>query len=132
MIDMRRMMQAITAVGWSGLLLWSTMAPGATVTYQYDALHRLIAVDYGNGARIAYTYDPAGNILTTVRTSPGDSDGDGLTDDEEVNVYGTDPTLFDSDGDGLGDGVELGLVGYDADPSTTTDPRNPDSDGDGV
>lgn len=129
---MRRMMQAITAAGWSALLLWSTTAPGATVSYQYDALQRLIGVDYGNGARIAYTYDPAGNILTTVTTSPGDSDGDGLTDDEEVNVYGTEPTLFDSDGDGLGDGVELGLVGYDADPSTTTDPGNPDSDGDGV
>ncbi len=35
-----------------------------------------------------------------------DSDGDGLSDDEEA-VLGTDPTLLDSDGDRLGDGVEV-------------------------
>jgi PKD repeat protein len=35
-----------------------------------------------------------------------DSDGDGLTDRDEIQVYGTDPTLADSDGDGLGDGDE--------------------------
>lgn len=34
-----------------------------------------------------------------------DSDGDGLSDDEE-EALGTDPTLIDSDGDGIGDGVE--------------------------
>lgn len=35
-----------------------------------------------------------------------DSDGDGLTDDEE-KALGTDPTNIDTDGDGLGDGVEI-------------------------
>ncbi len=35
-----------------------------------------------------------------------DSDGDGLSDDQEAE-FGTDPTLPDSDGDGLGDGVEI-------------------------
>lgn len=35
-----------------------------------------------------------------------DSDGDGLTDDEE-KALGTDPTNYDTDGDGLGDGVEI-------------------------
>lgn len=60
-----------------------------------------------------------------------DSDGDGLGDQEEIDIYGTDPQVFDTDGDGLGDGAEVGIPGYDADPSTVTDPLNPDSDGDG-
>ena len=36
-----------------------------------------------------------------------DSDGDGLTDYEEVYTLNTDPTLYDTDGDGLGDGYEV-------------------------
>ncbi|NDB97211.1 MAG: hypothetical protein EBZ78_13815, partial [Verrucomicrobia bacterium] len=35
------------------------------------------------------------------------TDGDGLTDGQEVNVYGTNPSLADTDGDGVSDGVEL-------------------------
>lgn len=35
-----------------------------------------------------------------------DSDGDGLSDDQEA-IFGTDPTLPDSDTDGLNDGVEI-------------------------
>ena len=91
-----------------------------------------------------------------------DSDDDGLSDGTEVNgtgllaAYGpTDPLDIDTDGDGINDGVEagvstdglnpgnsdtagipydgtaLGFVG-DADPGTTTDPTNTDSDGDGL
>ena len=41
-----------------------------------------------------------------------DTDEDGLTDDEEVDV-GTDPAVFDSDGDGLGDGDEINVFGTD-------------------
>lgn len=41
-----------------------------------------------------------------------DSDYDGLDDAEEVNLYGTDPTLADTDGDGAKDGWEV-LNGYD-------------------
>ncbi|PKN56790.1 MAG: hypothetical protein CVU56_14320 [Deltaproteobacteria bacterium HGW-Deltaproteobacteria-14] len=72
-----------------------------------------------------------------------DSDDDGLSDGQEVNVVGTDPTLYDSDDDGISDGTEYGSVKrtvdtleskwqVDEDPTTTTDPRNPDSDGDGL
>lgn len=41
----------------------------------------------------------------------GDTDGDGLSDWEEVFVYGTDPTNPDTSGDGISDGhaVQLGL-----------------------
>lgn len=37
-----------------------------------------------------------------------DSDGDGLFDREEVRVYLTDPLVLDTDGDGFSDGEEVG------------------------
>ncbi len=36
-----------------------------------------------------------------------DRDGDGLYDDDEVDVYGTNPDVFDTDRDGVGDGAEV-------------------------
>jgi hypothetical protein len=36
-----------------------------------------------------------------------DTDGDGLSDYDEVFIHGTDPTNPDSDGDGIGDGLEV-------------------------
>ena len=54
-----------------------------------------------------------------------DDDDDGLSDDDEVNVHGTNPLDPDSDGDGLSDGDEvLGGSG--------TDPLDADSDDDGL
>ena len=37
----------------------------------------------------------------------GDRDGDGLIDEDELFVYGTDVDAYDTDGDGLGDGEEV-------------------------
>ena len=56
-------------------------------------------------------------------SEPVDSDGDGLTDEEETEL-GTDPTTVDSDGDGLTDYQEVEC--YD------TDPMEADTDGDGL
>lgn len=53
-----------------------------------------------------------------------DSDGDGLTDSEEIDLYGTDPTNPDTDGDGLSDGDEVLVDG--------TNPLQADTDGGGV
>ena len=36
-----------------------------------------------------------------------DRDYDGLYDDDETDVYGTNPDVFDTDGDGFGDGEEI-------------------------
>lgn len=56
-----------------------------------------------------------------------DSDGDGLTDAEEIQSYGTDPLSGDSDKDGISDFAEvMGTTGY------VTDPLNADTDGDGM
>ena len=53
-----------------------------------------------------------------------DSDGDGLSDDDELNIYFTDPLDDDSDDDGLLDGVESTIYG--------TNPLRRDTDGDGL
>lgn len=52
-----------------------------------------------------------------------DTDGDGLTDYEEVHTYKTDPLKEDSDGDGLSDYHEVRIY--------LTDPLIADTDGDG-
>ena len=52
-----------------------------------------------------------------------DSDGDGLTDRDEVDFFGTDPRSSDTDGDRLSDGEELAALG--------SSPFLADSDGDG-
>jgi hypothetical protein len=52
-----------------------------------------------------------------------DTDQDGISDDNEVLVTGTDPNSPDSDGDGLGDGVEV---------MNRMNPLDPDMDRDGI
>lgn len=47
-----------------------------------------------------------------------DTDGDGVSDGDEVNIYLTNPLLADTDGDGVPDGAEI---------AAGTDPRNPAS-----
>ena len=51
-----------------------------------------------------------------------DSDGDGLSDDFEANVFGSDPIARDGDGHGLNDWAEYWL---------DTKPKDNDSDRDG-
>ncbi|HOC41877.1 MAG TPA: hypothetical protein PKJ99_02575 [Thermoanaerobaculales bacterium] len=78
---------------------------------------------------------------------PVDSDGDGLLDDDEVNVHGTDPLDPDTDDDGLDDGDEVNVYGTDPLDADTdddglsdgdevhvygTDPLDPDTDDDGL
>jgi outer membrane protein OmpA-like peptidoglycan-associated protein len=84
----------------------------------------------------------------TYHTDPlkADTDGDGLSDGDEVKIYHTDPLKMDTDGDGLSDGDEVktyhtdplkvdtdddGLSDYDEVFKTHTNPLNPDTDGDG-
>ncbi len=99
---------------------------------------------------------PAGSTTVVVNTNCNpDTDGDGLTDDDETNNTGTDPNNPDTDGDGYNDGGEVNIGSDPLDPcdpnpmnplcdidgdgvdnggETTagTDPNNPDTDGDGV
>lgn len=64
-----------------------------------------------------------------------DTDGDGLTDLEEISVFGTSPLLADTDGDGVPDGEDDldgdGLLNRE-EKERSTDPTNPDTDEDGL
>ncbi len=67
-----------------------------------------------------------GDEVKKYHTNPlrRDTDGDGLSDYDEIYKYHTDPTKYDTDGDGLGDGDEI--LKY------KTDPLKADTDGDGL
>lgn len=88
--------------------------------------------------------DPADDDPATPPGPPVDTDGDGLTDEQEDTLTDTDPTDPDTDGDGLMDGVEdpdqdgltnleevTGSENDDFD-NETTDPLDPDTDDGGV
>lgn len=79
----------------------------------------MVAAQWRWGARVPPRYLLEGDDLRTL-----DSDGDGLTDWEEIHIYGTDPYNPDTDGDGLTDWEEIYVYG--------TDPLNPDTDFDGL
>ena len=74
--------------------------------------------------------DPTADRLFCYGTSGRDSDGDGLTDEEE-EAFGTDPNDRDSDDDGIDDGDEE-LPGEDSDFDGIPNGRDPDSDNDGI
>jgi len=59
-------------------------------------------------------------IAEEIQISTLDSDGDGITDYDEIELYQTDPYDSDTDGDGYLDGDEI-ADGYDPDePAVTT------------
>jgi hypothetical protein len=58
-----------------------------------------------------------------------DTDGDGLTDSEEVQIYQTDPLNSDTDGDGLTDSEEINNLIF---LEIKTNPRKQDTDTDGL
>jgi YD repeat-containing protein len=79
---------------------------------------------YGNTCNATRTLDNDGDGLTNSQetvlgTNPydSDSDDDGLSDGDEVNVYNTNPLNWDTDGDGLPDGWE---IDNDLDPLDAT------------
>ena len=85
----------------------------------YDALG--LGSDYSN--QVVY------------RTPKPDSDGDGLIDADETNIYGTDPDNADTDFDGITDGDEIAYwrgswnEDYDGDGLINIVDRDSDDDG---
>ncbi|MCF7675968.1 MAG: hypothetical protein K9M97_11530, partial [Akkermansiaceae bacterium] len=75
-----------------------------------------------------FPLDPA-ETLDTDRDGTGDNadtddDGDGYSDEDEINIHHTNPKRADSDGDGLSDPAEL--------ETHHTDPNLADTDNDGL
>ena len=109
-------------------------------TAEAEAQTLTVPEDAPAGTRYTAVLVVAGNeVAADSFVVDADTDGDGLTDDEEKGI-GTDPENPDSDGDGVNDGDEVSgdknpFKENKSDPEGkpgNTDPLNPDSDGDGV
>jgi PKD repeat protein len=86
-------------------------------------------------AETSHTTEVVGFLALTPFVPTADSDGDGLTDGDEVDIYGTHPALVDSDWDDISDAQELAYWGdawsQDADNDGLINILDPDSDNDG-
>jgi methionine-rich copper-binding protein CopC len=82
----------------------------------------------GNSVRLGATAIDLGNNVGTATdialTVQPDSDRDGLGDDDEIDLFHTDPRKLDTDEDGLSDGDEELMY--------KSDPLNRDTDGDSI
>ncbi|MBX3358880.1 MAG: hypothetical protein KF745_10675 [Phycisphaeraceae bacterium] len=103
----------------------------------YDEFELKIGLDPGNadtdqdgvpdGWELARGFDPLDpSSVPPIATT--DTDGDGLTDAEEMFIYRTNPSIADTDGDSVPDGWE---VSYGFNPLDPTD-GSADLDGDGL
>src|SRR5215203_4143698 len=118
-----------TVTGGSGTAL---LGPDGTYSVT-DAPPSNVSVGDSAALAPAPVYEPAPvtepapeAVAAPVETTAtvADTDGDGVADVDEDNLYGTDSLVWDTDGDGLSDGEELFANG--------TDSLNWDTDGDGV
>ena len=81
---------------------------------------------------IAYTnavIDHGDAVNPVPATEGTDTDGDGLTDEEETTIYNTDPNNPDSDGDGYSDSTEVNN-GYDPNCAAGDDCEAPSASSD--
>lgn len=150
-------------------LLDSALGDPSSTEYQTaEGILRTMAEDYGDGqynvfesaesidfvsmvdVRLTTEYEVKFLMAYNFNTIPGteiiyaDSDADGLTNEEEEELYGTDPLDYDSDDDGWGDYIEVSLstpdnpldpLVYDSFCETSTvldDGSWPDTDSDGL
>jgi hypothetical protein len=79
-------------------------APASETTV--DAVEANTAVA-GESDLDADNYPDAVEVEVGLDPTNVDTDGDGVADGDEGNLYGTDPTVADTDGDGVSDGGEL-------------------------
>ncbi|MDZ7721532.1 MAG: hypothetical protein U5R06_01590 [candidate division KSB1 bacterium] len=116
--------------GYFGFLLGLVFAgPGADADPDKDGLTNKIEKELGTDPKKADTDGDGlsdGDEINRWKTNPlrPDSDNDGLNDGNEVHKYKTDPLKTDTDSDGLNDGAEVNQY--------KTAPLKADSDGDGL
>lgn len=102
-------------------------------TYQISA--GSVSVVLSDDISSGYVVADAVQFEDTGGGAPVDSDGDGLSDQDETAIYGSDPDVADTDGDGMDDGDELQYWGsawnQDGDSDGKINLLDNDSDNDG-
>lgn len=93
----------IDIVGWTSSGLNNSVT--RTGLNAGDQTTYYISVKARNGMGIWSLTGSSDGIMAL--TPLGDADGDGLTNDQEVNTYNTDPLIADTDGDGMNDKWEI-------------------------
>lgn len=96
--------------------------------YNRTGADALISIDYDGDGFLDDVMGVAGKtntlfILEHKSIVNVDTDGDGLSNKDEINIYHTDPNKADTDGDGWSDGQEI---------TAGTNPLKKDTDGDGI
>ncbi len=107
-------------------LVWADAHTGISQIYLYDFKSSENNVHFSLSKKIVSNVvepQPTAPAVPEITVLNVDTDGDGLTDEQELNFYGTKPKTFDSDGDGLND--------YDEVKVYFTHPLKYDTDGDG-
>ncbi len=106
----------ITTQPLNGVLIGQLSGINPTVTYTPnagfigdDSFQFSVTDDDGNTAIGVVTIQ-----VVDVAQANKDTDGDGLSDLDEINKYGTSPTLADTDADGFDDFREVITFGFDA------------------
>ena len=103
-------------------------ATSATLTVSTAALALNAVIVATNAAGSSSIVPGTFNSLTLLLPAL-DSDGDGLSNADELNLYHTDPLNPDTDGDGMPDGWE---VHYGLNPVDPTDAAKPSRAGDSL
>ena len=115
---------ALLAIGAAGFVAYRALAPDATPSDQTNGPTGDVQ---GQGDEVTPdgkgdgTDNPTTSGTVTDPAASVDSDGDGLTNAQEID-YGTSVNKPDTDSDGLGDKEEIQVYG--------TDPLRTDTDGD--
>ena len=117
--------------GFFGFLLGLMFTPGsnANADSDKDGLINKVEKEMGTDPKKADSDGDGlsdGDEVNQYKTNPlkADTDEDGLSDGAEVNQYKTNPLKADTDGDGLSDGAEVNQY--------KTNPLKADTDGDGL
>ena len=98
---------AITGIAGSGSYLSGTAATLTAVPAAGYVFTGWTGAATGSDNPLSLLMDGGKTLGATFGPDLRDSDGDGLSNYDEVVIYGTDPNKADTDGDGVPDGLEV-------------------------